>query len=154
VGTSAGALVGALLAGGRDVTEALGVLAAVGRKLDFGTLTAGSESFLNASRQAALATDPRLALRAIGSAAREARTTLTEDDHLGLLDLLEPWSPTSVTSKHRYECWTPRPPAGRSTSANTRPNAKRRRSGRPGADGWRPTAPARCGAPARVILAQ
>jgi NTE family protein len=89
VGTSAGALVGALLAAGRDVSEALAVLAAVGRKLDFGTLTAGSESFLNASRRAALATDPRQALRAIGSAAREARTTLSEDDYLGLLELLD-----------------------------------------------------------------
>ncbi|WP_410668062.1 patatin-like phospholipase family protein [Amycolatopsis sp. cmx-4-68] len=37
VGTSAGSLVGALLAGGRDVTDALAVLAALGQKLDFGT---------------------------------------------------------------------------------------------------------------------
>jgi NTE family protein len=89
VGTSAGALVGALLSSGRDVTDALAVLAAVGQKLDFDSLTAGSESFLNASRQAGLAADPRQALRAIGSAAQEAPTTLTEDDYLDLLDILD-----------------------------------------------------------------
>ena len=86
VGTSAGALVGALLAGGRDVTDALAVLAVVGQKLDLRSLTAGSESFLNASRQAALAADPVQALRAIGAAARQATTTLTEGEYLGLLD--------------------------------------------------------------------
>ncbi|WNV89460.1 patatin-like phospholipase family protein [Umezawaea sp. Da 62-37] len=89
VGTSAGALVGALLSSGRDVTEALPVLAAVGRKLDFDSLAAGSERFLEASRQACLAADPRQALRAIGSAAREATTALTEDDYLGLLDVFD-----------------------------------------------------------------
>lgn len=89
VGTSAGSLVGALLAGGRDVTDALAVLAAVGQKLDFDSLAAGSESFLSASREAGLAADPRQALRAIGSAAREATTTLTEDDYLGLLGTLD-----------------------------------------------------------------
>jgi NTE family protein len=89
VGTSAGALVGALLSSGRDVTDALAVLAAVGQKLDFESLTAGSESFLNASRQAALAADPQLALRAIGAAAQQATTTLTEDDYLGLLDTFD-----------------------------------------------------------------
>src|SRR3954467_15274385 len=66
VGTSAGALVGALLSSGRDATDALAVLAAVGQKLDFQSLTAGSASFLNASRQAALAADPQQALRTIG----------------------------------------------------------------------------------------
>jgi NTE family protein len=89
VGTSAGALVGALLSSGRDVTDALAVLAAVGRRIDFDSLTAGSESFLNASRQASLAADPRQALRAIGSAAQEATTTLAEDDYLGLLETLD-----------------------------------------------------------------
>ncbi|MET0493447.1 MAG: patatin-like phospholipase family protein [Actinoplanes sp.] len=89
LGTSAGSLVGALLSSGRDVTDALAVLAAVGQKLDFTTLTAGSENFLNASRQASLAEDPRQALRAIGSAAKEATTALTEDDYLGLLTTLD-----------------------------------------------------------------
>src|SRR4051794_14085018 len=55
VGTSAGAVVGALLSSGRDATDALAVLAAVGQKLDLQSLAAGSGSFLNASRQAALA---------------------------------------------------------------------------------------------------
>ncbi|GLZ01117.1 patatin-like phospholipase family protein [Actinoplanes sp. NBRC 103695] len=86
VGTSAGALVGALLAGGRDATDALAILAAVGQKVDVDTMTAGSESFLNASRQAALATDPQQALRAIGAAVQQAPTTLTEDDYLDLLE--------------------------------------------------------------------
>lgn len=89
VGTSAGALVGALLSSGREPTDALAVLAAVGRRIDFAGLTAGSEAFLEASRQAALAADPRQALRAIGSAAREATTALTEDDYLGLLETLD-----------------------------------------------------------------
>jgi NTE family protein len=89
VGTSAGALVGALLSSGRDAADALAVLAAVGQKLDFASLTAGSESFLNASRQAALAADPQQALRAIGAAARQATTMLTEDDYLGLLDTFD-----------------------------------------------------------------
>jgi NTE family protein len=89
VGTSAGSLVGALLSSGRDVTEALAVLAAVGQRIGFESLTAGSESFLTASRQASVAADPRQALRAIGAAAREATTTLTEDDYLGLLTILD-----------------------------------------------------------------
>jgi NTE family protein len=89
VGTSAGALVGALLSSGRESTDALAVLAAVGQRIDFAGLTAGSEAFLNASRQAGLAADPRQALRAIGSAAQQATTTLTEDDYLGLLETLD-----------------------------------------------------------------
>ncbi|MEU7872904.1 patatin-like phospholipase family protein [Dactylosporangium sp. NPDC049140] len=89
MGTSAGALVGALLASGRDVTDALAVLAAVGQKVDFKSLTAGSESFLDASRQAAHADDPQQALRAIGAAAQQATTALTEDDYLGLLDTFD-----------------------------------------------------------------
>ena len=89
VGTSAGSLVGALLAGGRDVTDALAVLAAVGPKLDLDSLATGSASFLDASRRAGLAADPRQALRAIGSTAQEATTTLTEDDYLDLLETLD-----------------------------------------------------------------
>jgi NTE family protein len=89
MGTSAGALVGVLLASGRDVTDALAVLAAVGQKVDFKSLTAGSESFLDASRQAAHADDPQQALRAIGAAAQQATTALTEDDYLGLLDTFD-----------------------------------------------------------------
>ncbi|UOZ05604.1 patatin-like phospholipase family protein [Amycolatopsis sp. WQ 127309] len=89
VGTSAGSLVGALLAGGRDVTDAVGVLAEVGRKLDFDSLGAGSQNFLDASRRAVFATDQRQALRALGSAAQEAPTTLTEDEYLGLLGMLD-----------------------------------------------------------------
>jgi NTE family protein len=89
VGTSAGALVGALLASGRDVTDALAILATVGQKLDVDSLTAGSASFLNASRQAALAADPQQALRTIGAAAQQATTTLTEDDYLSLLDTFD-----------------------------------------------------------------
>ena len=93
VGTSAGALVGALLSSGRDVTDALAVLAAVGQKVDLDNLAAGSEGFLNASRQASLAADPQQALRAIGAAAQQATTTLTEDDYLGLLETFHgaPW---------------------------------------------------------------
>jgi NTE family protein len=95
LGTSAGSLVGALLASGRDVTVALAVLAAVGERLDAGNLAAGSDSFQHASRRATLAADPRQALREIGAAARQAPLTLTEDDYLGLLDILDgvTWPP-------------------------------------------------------------
>lgn len=86
VGTSAGALVGALLSSGRDVTDALAILAAVGHKVDVDTMTAGSESFRNASSQAALAADPQQALRAIGAAVQQSTTALTEADYLDLLD--------------------------------------------------------------------
>ncbi|BCJ50233.1 hypothetical protein Asp14428_17080 [Actinoplanes sp. NBRC 14428] len=86
VGTSAGSLVGALLAGDRDVTAALPVLAAVRDRIDAGTLAAGSASFVAASRRAGLAADPRQALRTIGAAAREATAALTEDDYLGLFE--------------------------------------------------------------------
>jgi NTE family protein len=95
VGTSAGSLVGALLAGGRDVTEALAMLAAVGERLEAGDLAAGSDGFQDASRRAALAADPRPTLREIGSAAREAPVRLTEDDYLGLFGVLDgvTWPP-------------------------------------------------------------
>jgi NTE family protein len=88
VGTSAGALVGALLSSGRDVTDALTSLAALGQSIDPDGLAAGDEAFLGAVRQASLDTDPRQALRAIGRAAQEA-SMLTEDDYLGLFGTLD-----------------------------------------------------------------
>src|ERR1039457_5803068 len=81
VGTSAGALVGALLSSGRDVTDALTSLAALGQSIDPGSLAAGDEAFLSATSQAGLDTDPRQALRAIGRAEREASTP-ARDAHL------------------------------------------------------------------------
>ena len=88
VGTSAGALVGALLSDGRDVTGALASLAALGQSIDSADLAAGDEAFLSAMRQASLDTDPQHALRAIGRAAREASTP-SEDAYLGLFDTLD-----------------------------------------------------------------
>jgi NTE family protein len=88
VGTSAGALVGALLSGGRDVTDALTSLAALGQSIDPDGLAAGDEAFLSAMRQASLDTDPRQALRTIGRAAREASTP-AEDAYLGLFGTLD-----------------------------------------------------------------
>lgn len=88
MGTSAGALVGALLASGREVTEALTSLAALGQLIDPDTLAAGDEAFLSARRQASLDTDPRQALRAIGHAADEAGTP-AEDAYLGLFGALD-----------------------------------------------------------------
>jgi NTE family protein len=88
VGTSAGALVGALLSSGRDVTDALTSLAALGQSIDPGGLAAGDEAFLGAMRQSSLGTDPRQALRAIGRAAQEA-SMLTEGDYLGLFGTLD-----------------------------------------------------------------
>jgi NTE family protein len=87
VGTSAGALVGALLSSGRAVTDALASLAALGRSIDPADLAAGSETF-RAMRQANLDTDPRQGLRVIGRAAQEA-SVLAEDDYLSLFDTLE-----------------------------------------------------------------
>src|SRR5450755_3323498 len=88
VGTSAGALVGALLASGRDVTDALTSLAALGQSIDPDSLAAGDEAFLRAMRQASLDTDSRQALRAIGRAAQEASTP-AEDVYLGLFGTLD-----------------------------------------------------------------
>jgi NTE family protein len=88
MGTSAGALVGELLSSGRDVTDALTSLAALGQSIDPGSLAAGDEAFLSARRQASLDTDPRQALRTIGRAAKEASTP-AEDVYLGLFGTLD-----------------------------------------------------------------
>jgi NTE family protein len=88
VGTSAGALVGALLSSGREVTDALTSLAALGQIIDPDSLAAGDEAFLSAMRQANLVTDPRQALTAIGRAAKEASTP-AEDVYLGLFGTLD-----------------------------------------------------------------
>ena len=88
VGTSAGALVGALLASGREVTDALTSLAALGQSIDPDDLAAGDEAFLSAMRQVSLDADPRQALRAIGRAAKEASTP-AEDVYLGLFGNLD-----------------------------------------------------------------
>ena len=88
VGTSAGALVGALLAGGREVTDALTSLATLGQIIDPDDLAAGDEAFLRTVRQASHETDPRRALRAIGRAAKEASTP-AEDFYLGLFGTLD-----------------------------------------------------------------
>jgi NTE family protein len=87
VGTSAGALVGALLASGREVTEALSSLGRLGPHIAPRSLAAGNAAFLSAVREASHGTDPRHALKAIGRAALEA-TTLGEDAYLGLFDTL------------------------------------------------------------------
>ena len=87
-GTSAGALVGALLSCGREPTEALTSLAALGQLIDPDRLAAGDEAFVSARRQASLDTDPRQALRAIGHAALEADTP-AEDTYLALSATLD-----------------------------------------------------------------
>ena len=88
VGTSAGALVGALLSSGRDVTGALTTLAALGQSIDRDALAAGDEAFLSARRQARLDTDPRQALRTAGRAAQEASAP-PEDVYLGMFGTLD-----------------------------------------------------------------
>lgn len=88
VGTSAGALVGALLASSREVTDALISLASLGQSIDPESLAAGDEAFLSAIRQANLESDPRRALRAIGRSAKEA-STIAEDIYLGLFSTLD-----------------------------------------------------------------
>jgi NTE family protein len=87
VGTSAGALVGALLASGHPVVDALTALAALGQRIDPHRLAVGNEAFLTARRQASLGTDRRHAVRAIGRTAQEA-STLPEDVYLGLFGIL------------------------------------------------------------------
>ena len=88
VGTSAGALIGALLSSGRDVTGALTTLAALGQSIDRDALAAGDEAFLRARRQARLDTDPRQALRTVGRAAQEASAP-PEDVYLGMFGTLD-----------------------------------------------------------------
>jgi NTE family protein len=94
VGTSAGALVGALLSSGRDVTDALAGLAALRQGVNLDDLDAGHEAFLGTVRRASLYTDSRQALREIGRAAEEAKT-LAEDAYVSLFSLLDgtPWPP-------------------------------------------------------------
>ena len=95
VGTSAGALVGALLASGRDVTDALTSLASIGQSIDPDDLAAGDQAFLSAMGEARHETDPRQALRAIGRAAKEASTP-AEGVYLGLFGALDAitWPPS------------------------------------------------------------
>ena len=88
VGTSAGALVGALLSSGREVTDALVSLAGLGQSMDPDSLAVGDEAFLRAMRQASLDTDSQHALQAIGRAAQEASTP-AEDVYLGLFGTLD-----------------------------------------------------------------
>jgi NTE family protein len=88
VGTSAGALVGALLASGHEVTDSLSSLAALGQSIDPDSLAAGDEIFLGVMREARIETDPRQALRAIGRAATEA-STFPEGDYLGMFSALQ-----------------------------------------------------------------
>ena len=94
VGTSAGAFVGALLSSGREVTDALASLAALGQSIDPDHLAAGDEAFLRAIRQASSDTDWRQALRAVGRSAQEASTP-DEDFYLGLFGTLDgtAWPP-------------------------------------------------------------
>lgn len=93
-GTSAGALVGALAAAGRDPADALVALARLGRSLDPTTLAAGNEAFLKTRRQAATEVDPRQAMRTMGRVATTSRT-VPEEDYLSLFGVLEDlaWPP-------------------------------------------------------------
>ena len=88
VGTSAGALVGALLSSGREVTDALVSLAGLGQSMDPDSLAAGDEAFLSASYHDNCADNLRNALQAIGRAAQEASTP-AEDVYLGLFGTLD-----------------------------------------------------------------
>jgi NTE family protein len=88
VGTSAGALVGALLSGGRDVTDSLASLAALKESIDMERVAAGDQAFLEIMRQARLDDIPQNALRAIGRAANDA-DTVAEDDYLNLFSTID-----------------------------------------------------------------
>ena len=88
VGTSAGALVGALLASGRDVHDALTSLALLAQSINPASLAEGDAAFLSAMSQASLIADAGEALRGIGRAANEANTP-AEDTYLQLFATLE-----------------------------------------------------------------
>jgi NTE family protein len=88
LGTSAGALVGALLASGHDPADALTALASLGTSIAPHAMTVGNTAFLDAMRQANRATDPQEAIREVCRTALTAHT-IPEDEYLGLFALLE-----------------------------------------------------------------
>jgi NTE family protein len=88
LGTSAGALVGALLASDLDVADALAALAALGTNIDAHTMTAANTTFLDSMHRANLASDPEQAIRDVGCTALTAYT-IPEDTYLGLFALLD-----------------------------------------------------------------
>ncbi|CAN5335184.1 patatin-like phospholipase family protein [soil metagenome] len=89
LGTSAGALVGALLSSGRDITGALAGLGALARTIDSDAMAAGNDAFLDAMRQASLGADPQTLVREIGQTALTANT-MPLDVYLGLFgDVLD-----------------------------------------------------------------
>jgi len=92
LGTSAGAVVGALLATGREVTEALTSLAGLTRSMEPAALKSGNDRYLKLMQDTDL-TEPSAALRTIGRAAQHA-TTLSETAYLSLFDALDTTWPT------------------------------------------------------------
>ena len=88
LGTSAGALVGALVSGGRDVTNALTALGTLAKSIDPDALAAGNDAFLSARSRASLDAEPGQWVREIGRTALSA-DTIAQDSYLGLFEILE-----------------------------------------------------------------
>ena len=75
MGTSAGALVGALLASGREVIDALTGLASLGQSMGPDDLASGDEAFLSAMRQARLRDRPKTSAASDRSRSEEGEHT-------------------------------------------------------------------------------
>ena len=88
LGTSAGALVGAQLSSGRDVTNAFAVLASLGESIDPAAMAAGNDAFLSAMSRANLGNDSAQFLREMGRTAVTA-DTIAPGVYLGLLDTFQ-----------------------------------------------------------------
>ena len=88
LGTSAGALVGALLSSGRNVADALTALGTLATSIDPVAVAAGNEAFLRARSQASLDTESGQWVQEIGHSALSAET-IAQDLYLGLFEILE-----------------------------------------------------------------
>lgn len=87
LGTSAGALVGALLASGHDVTDALTSLATLAKSINPRAMSSGNDKFLRAMQQANLHNDPHQAIRNVGHTAVTSET-IPQRSYLDLFSLL------------------------------------------------------------------
>jgi len=87
LGTSAGAVVGAFLCTGKDLSLALTSVQGLTASIDPTALHHGNDQFLELMRAADLTSDPTSALQSIGQAAKHA-DTIDQDRYLKLFDAL------------------------------------------------------------------
>lgn len=86
-GTSAGSVVGALLAGRRDISHAVTNLGGLTTSMPPATLKAGNDAFLDLVRHTDLHSDTQKALTEIGHAAQSANP-ISESAYVGLFDFV------------------------------------------------------------------